>query len=119
MTTTPVFNFPCKRAYQMSAEFNTIIDQYFSAGEQRRNKWTVPRLSWKLDFDKTPENTAAILAFFNARKGKFEAFNWVWPTDMGGNGQTYLVRFDTDKLDMNLFKGYSEFSLPIVQVFNG
>lgn len=115
---TPLFDFPCKRAHQMSCEWNTIIDDMFSGNEQRRNQWSNPKMSWKLDFDKAPENTTAVIAFFNARKGKFEAFNWVWSIDMGGDGQTYLVRFDTDKLDMDMFKGYSEFSLPIVQVFN-
>ncbi|MFA7658770.1 MAG: DUF2460 domain-containing protein [Candidatus Gastranaerophilaceae bacterium] len=116
--TIPVFNFPCKRAYQMSSKWNTIIDQMFSGKEQRRNQWTDAQKTWNLSFDKTPENTTAVLAFFDARKGKFEAFNWVWPTDMGGDGQTYLVRFDTDELNMDMFNGFSEFQLKLVQVFS-
>lgn len=115
---TETFNFTCKRAYQMSSKWNTIIDEVFSGNEQRRNQWSQPQKSWTLSFDKTPEMTTKVLNFFDARKGKFEAFYWTWSTDMGGDGQQYLVRFDTDELDMDMFKGFSEFSLKIVQVFN-
>ena len=109
---TATFNFVYKRAYQLSSEWNTIVDEAYSGREQRRNLWTSSRKSWQLDFEKTPENTSAILSFFDARKGKYEAFNWTWEFD----NQTYLVRFDTDKLDMDVYDGFSEFSLKLVQV---
>lgn len=117
--TTATFNFPCKLAYQVSSQWNTIIDETFSAKEQRRNQWTNSRKSWSLEFDKNNTDTNAVLAFFDARKGSYEAFNWVWPTSLGGDGATYLVRFDKDTLDLSMLEyGYSTFNIKLVQVFN-
>ena len=120
------FNCLYKRAYTTSIEFNTIIDQTFSGNEQRRDQWTNPRHSWSLDFEKNNINMQAVMAFFTQQKGKKLSFNWTWLAahpvtgeNMGGDGNTYLVRFDIDKLDFKILQmGYGTFTIPLVQVFN-
>ena len=104
--------------------FNTDVDKTYSGGEQRKNLWTVPRRKWVLEFAKNETNTNAIIDFFIARKGKFEAFSWVWASthsttgeDLGGDGNTYTVRFDTDNLNIkHIVEGNATFTIPIVQV---
>lgn len=123
---TATFSYNYKRAFKTSTEFKTMIDEYFSGSEQRRNQWSTPQRSWVLEFEKNSTDWNAIMDFFEARKGKYEAFNWEWATDKGGDGQTYLVRFDTDKLDIDAYyfqsdcntdvNSYATFSIPIVEV---
>ncbi|KKQ09682.1 MAG: hypothetical protein US20_C0005G0002 [Candidatus Pacebacteria bacterium GW2011_GWF1_36_5] len=121
---TATFNFNYKRAHQISSEWKTIIDEMYTGGEQRRNQWTQSRKSWALDFDKNSTDTAAIMAFFDARKGQYEAFYWTWKAthpatgeSMGGDGVQYLVRFANDKLDISHdIGGYTTFSITLQQV---
>lgn len=114
---TDTFNFEYKQAHVSSVAFNTIVDDTFTGGEQRRDLWSNPRYKWKLDFEKDKIDTQSLLAFFVAQKGKKNAFNWTWDSNKGGDGNTYLVRFDTDQLDLNILEmGYSTFSINIVQV---
>ncbi len=120
------FNFQYKRAYQVSSQWHTIVDEVYSGGEQRRNMWTNPRKKWTLEFDKNSTDTNAIMAFFNARKGRYEAFNWVWQAthpitgeNLGGDGTTYSVRFDDDSLNFeHLALGYTKFQITFVEVKN-
>jgi len=115
---TDTFNFPYKKAYSSFVEFNTIIDEKFTGSEQRRNAWTNPRRKWNIELELNKINRESLVNFFIAQKGKFKAFNFVWQTDKGGDGETYLVRFDTDELNLNILpKGYATFSIPIIQVF--
>jgi len=121
---TVTFNYQYKRAYQASSHWNTIIDDVYSGGEQRRNIWTNPRRKWVLEFSKDDADANAIMAFFNARKGRYEAFSWAWqethPTTgeaMGGDGLTYTVRFDHDELSFeHLALGYKNFQITLVEV---
>lgn len=114
---TDTFNFPYKQAHVSSVEFNTIIDGTFTGGEQRRDAWSNPRYQWQLDFEKNQIDRQAFMTFFINQKGKKNAFNWTWDASKGGDGNTYLVRFDTDKLDFNVVEmGYSTFSITLVQV---
>jgi hypothetical protein len=115
---TDTFNFYYKRAYTASVKFNTIVDETFSAKEQRRDVWTNPRRKWILEFEKNKLDREALVNFFIAQKGRKKAFNWTWAVDKGGDDVTYLVRFDTDELQLDVLEmGYSTFSLPIIQVF--
>ena len=114
---TNTFNFPYKQAHVSGAEFKTIVDETFTGGEQRRDLWSTPRYKWKLDFEKNQVDRAAFLTFFINQKGRKNAFNWVWESNKGGDGNTYLVRFDIDELDFNVLEmGYSTFSVILVQV---
>lgn len=114
---TDTFNFTYKQAHVSSVEFNTIVDETFTGGEQRRDLWSSPRYKWTLAFEKSQVDRASLVAFFVNQKGKKNAFNWVWDSAKGGDGNTYLVRFDTDQLDLNILEmGYSTFSINLVQV---
>ncbi len=121
---TATFNYQYKKAYQVSSKWNTIVDDVYSGGEQRRNLWTNPCRKWVLEFSKDNSDTNAIMAFFNARKGRYEAFNWTWQAnhpitgeDMGGDGNNYTVRFDHDELNMeHLALGYKNFQITFIEV---
>lgn len=117
------FDFVYNRAYQVSSQWFTAVDESFSGNEQRRNLWTNPRKKWVLEFDKNQTDTAAILAFFDARKGRFEAFKWVWKAQdsngvsLGGDDAEYTVRFDTDQLEFShIAMGYTTFQITFVEV---
>ena len=114
---TDAFNFPYKQAHISSVEFNTIVDETFTGKEQRRDVWTNPRKSWVLDFEKNKVDRDLLITFFTNQKGRKNAFNWVWDSSKGGDGQTYLVRFDSDMLDFSVLEmGYATFSIKLVQV---
>jgi len=99
---TDTFNFPYKQAHIASVEFNTMVDETFTGVEQRRDIWTSPRKSWILEFEKDKVNRDALITFFVHQKGRKNSFNWIWDSNKGGDGQTYLVRFGSDKLDLNV-----------------
>lgn len=121
---TATFNFQYERAFKVSSKWNTVIDSVFSGREQRRNMWTAPQKRWALQFSVRQVDAEAIMAFFDARKGSYEAFYWTWqathPTkgnSMGGDGETYLVRFADDTLDFeHAFNGNGTFSIQLVEV---
>lgn len=116
------FNVPWVRAHERDIAFKTDIDSEYTINEQRNALLENPIRSWTLSFEKSPEDVAAIQAFFIAHKGKWKGFYWVYSsTDRygrltGGDDQTYLVRFDIDNLKEAISSGYSTFSLPIVTV---
>jgi len=115
---TDTFNFNYNRAYTASVQFATIVDEKFTGKEQRRDAWTNPRRKWILEFEKNKVDRESLVNFFIAQKGRKKVFNWTWATDKGGDGQTYLVRFDTDELQLDILElGYSKFSITIIQVF--
>lgn len=121
---TATFDYTYSRAYKISSQWNTAVDEMFSGNEQRRNLWTNSRKKWTLEFDKNHTDFNSILAFFDARKGRYESFNWVWKDihpitgeEMGGDGNTYLVRFDDDELNFeHIRKGYTKFQITFVEV---
>ena len=116
--TNEIFNFEYNRAYTSSIEFNTIVDEKFTGNEQRRDVWTKPRRKWILEMDKNKIDREALVNFFIARKGRKEAFNWVWAENRGGDGKTYRVRFGADKLELNILElGYSKFKIELMEVF--
>jgi phage-related protein len=122
MTTT--FNYQYERAYQISSQWNTVIDDLYSGSEQRRNMWSNSRKKWVLEFTLDDTDITAVMAFFDAMKGRYEAFNWVWQAthpdtgeEMGGDGITYLVRFNDDELNFDhIVMGYKKFTVTLVQV---
>lgn len=114
---TDTFNFVYKQAHVSAVMFNTLVDETFTGGEQRRDLWSSPRYKWTLDFEKNQMDTQALVTFFVSQKGRKNAFNWTWDSAKGGDGNVYLVRFDTDELDLNILeKGYSTFSITLTQV---
>ena len=121
---TATFSYQYEKAYQVSSEWKTIIDEVYSGSEQRRNMWSSPRKKWVLRFSVRHSSATDILAFFNARKGRYEAFYWTWQdthpvtgVDMGGDGVQYLVRFDMDELNLeHVFMGNQTFQITLVEV---
>jgi hypothetical protein len=117
------FSIPYKYAHESTVSFKTDIDGEYSAHEQRNSLWTNPRRTWVLDFEKTPAAFSAVSAFFIAQKGRWKAFSWTWKQYddngryLGGDGNTYTVRFDVDDLDFKINRlGYKTFSLTLVEV---
>jgi len=121
---TATFSYEYKRAYTVSTKWNTLVDELISGNEQRKNLWSTPLRKWQLDFEAPPDVTQDIVDFFNARRGKYEAFYWKWlatsPStgkSLGGDDTTYLVRFDQDELDIkHIAIGYTSFSLKFQEV---
>lgn len=106
-----------KKAHVSSVQFNTIVDETFTGGEQRRDLWSTPRRKWTLDFEKDQVDREALVAFFSAQKGRKYSFKWIWAANKGGDGIEHTVRFDTDQLDFSVLEmGYSMFSITLVEV---
>lgn len=120
--TLETFNFPYNRSYEFNIEYKTQVDEAYTAHEQRCAQWLNSRLSLILEFAKDDPNTKDIIAFFKRHKGRFKAFNFVWAFDKGGDGNTYKMRFDTDKFTGKIRTSsgssisYSTFTLPIIEV---
>lgn len=115
MTTFNDFDY--KRAYVSSVQFNTIVDETFTGGEQRRDLWSTPRRKWTLDFEKDQVDREALVNFFITQKGRKNTFSWIWATDKGGDGQSHTVRFDSDQLDFSVLEmKYSTFNITLVEV---
>jgi hypothetical protein len=121
---TATFSFQYSKSYKVTSKWNTIIDDVYSGGEQRRNMWTNSRKKWVLEFNKNEVDSQALMDFFDDRKGRYESFNWVWQAThpitgekMGGDGQTYTVRFDDDELNFDHLRlGYNKFQITLVEV---
>lgn len=110
------FDFYYKAQYDATTKFNTLIDEAITANQSVRTLWTTPLKSWELEFEKNQENREKIEAFFISKRGKFKSFQWTWAADKGGDGAEYTVRFDTDKLDLDIMEmGYGTFKIPIKQ----
>ncbi len=106
------FNFKPLYTWQKTHNHNVLITTFESGLEQRRYKGLRPRL-WVLKFRDIPETIQAIEAFFNARKGAYEAFSWVPP----GESTAISVRFEETSLNVfNYGPYYSECELTLREV---
>jgi phage-related protein len=72
-----------------------ISTEMESGTKQKKYKRRKPTV-WTLTFQCLYSEMAAIAAFFNARKGSFEAFYWTDPY----SETTKTVRFKNDDLDI-------------------
>ena len=112
------FTLPYKKAYSGSLLWDTNIDDIFTNRIKSNANWDSAKRKWLLEFEKGKINTNALIDFFKMKRGAWKSFNFNWATDRGGDGATYKVRFDTDKLDFTMFTlGYSKMSLPLIEVF--
>ena len=59
-----VWGITALQVYDYSLSYNTLIDEKWTANEQRRAKWTNPRRVWTLEFKKTPEGGRKFEEFF-------------------------------------------------------
>lgn len=121
-----VYGLIALQVYSYTLSYNTLIDEKWTANEQRRAQWTSPRRTWTIDFKKTPALGRKLEDFFKATMGKFKAFRFKWSksyedgTDMGGDDKWYYVRFNTDDLKVNIdYLGYRQFQVELIEVRNG
>ncbi len=99
-------------------EFYTIVDKIFTARNERKSWWDSPKRSWTLTFEKNAKVRKQLENFFIAKRGKFRSFKWVWKKELGGDGKTYNVRFDTDSLKSQIDTfGFGKLELKIKEVF--
>jgi len=114
--TIATWNIPWMQSKLFSIEFKTEVDSEYTSHEQRSKARSSPRYGWSLRMEKTKANYLLLRAFFEARSGKYNAFNWKWDSliDEFGDDQTYLVRLDIDKFEFDDDNGL--WVIPIVQV---
>lgn len=103
---------------ESTLEFYTIVDKIFTAQNNRKSWWDVPKKSWTLTFKKNARVRRKLENFFLSKRGKFRSFDWVWEKDRGGDGKTYHVRFDSDTLESSISDfGYGEIEVKLKEVF--
>ena len=88
--------------YEEELDFLTIISELEGQQEQRRSKRSFPRRTFRLLWKVLSSAEVDILFdFYIARKGSFEAFNFVNLND----SVTFIVRFELDKMSKQRFSG--------------
>jgi len=89
-TATPLY------AYQRGINHNVLITE-FESGKEQRKYLGVRARTWTVGFRDVPATIAAIEAFYNARKGSYEAFAWTPP----GTSTAISVRFEEGSLTVS------------------
>lgn len=106
------FTWLANKVYESEIKFHTLITEFEDGSEQRRSKG-LPRRRFVLKFKKQETSADEIKAFFEARKGKFEAFFWTPPRE----SNPLMVRFDVDVLSIKSdYDVIYEFGLPLIEV---
>lgn len=115
--TLPTFDIDYQRAYTSTIEFQTQINEKQQGREQRYPKWTYPKRTFTLKFDKNFAGRQELENFFIEVMGQAGKFYWVWDTNKGGNGKTYTCTFDSDSFKQNIKDlGYTECELKLVAI---
>nr|DAF65589.1 MAG TPA: minor tail protein [Caudoviricetes sp.] len=115
--TLPTFNIDYQRAYTSTIEFQTQINEKQQGREQRYPKWTYPKRTFTLKFDKNFAGRQELENFFIEVMGQAGKFYWVWDEARGGNGKTYTCNFDSDSFKQNIKDlGYTECELKLVAI---
>lgn len=113
----PIFNFKYQHAYTSVIEFQTQVNEKQKGREQRYPKWTYPKRTFTLKFDKNFSDRQELEQFFINVLGQAGSFKWTWDIEKGGNGKTYVCTFDSDSLEQNIKElGYTEFELKLVTI---
>lgn len=117
MANLPVFNISYQRAYTSTIEFQTQINEKQKGREQRYPKWTYPKRTFTLKFDKNFTGRQELENFFIEVMGQAGKFLWTWEESKGGNGKTYTCTFDSDSFKQNIKDlGYTECELKLVAI---
>ena len=83
--------------YNEEITFLTQVIQMEDGGEVR-NSYGSPRRMFALEYEDATESTKdSILAFFQARYGRYDTFTWTNPND----DVSYTVRFVDESLEIN------------------
>lgn len=117
MAELPVFDIAYQRAYTSSIEFQTQINEKMKGREQRYPKWTYPKRTFTLKFDKNFKGRQELEEFFVSVMGQAGRFEWTWDIARGGNGKTYQCTFDSDSFKQNIKElGYTECELKLIAI---
>lgn len=117
MAELSIFDISYKRAYTSTIEFQTQINEKQKGREQRYPKWTYPKRTFTLKFDKNFTDRQELENFFIDVMGKAGKFEWVWDEARGGNGKTYTCTFDDDSFKQNIKDlGYTDCELKLVAI---
>jgi phage-related protein len=110
------WNIPYLDVYQYKSTWNTSITPAASGAEQRRANWDSAKKGWSIEMKKSIDIINAAIAFFDARKGMYEAFYFVppkaHPEDV--TPTPVKVRFDSDTFEAAVTYGAGTFTLNIV-----
>lgn len=90
------FNFEPQNIWETTTEHNVLVSTFESGKEQRRYKGAKPK-QWRLSFAGSWDTISAIIDFYDARKGPYEAFNWT----PFGDSTAKSVRFKENSLSVN------------------
>lgn len=106
------FDFAPSYAWEYTSSHRVNVTTFESGAEQRAYVGASPR-KWALSFAGPRRFIEQIRAFYDARKGPYEAFNWTPP----GSESALTARFCEDSLSIS-FYGLSSGSceLSIVEV---
>lgn len=119
MAELPIFDIAYQRAYTSTIEFQTQINEKQKGREQRYPKWTYPKRTFTLKFDKNFSGRQKLEEFFIKVAGQAGKFLWTWDESKGGNGKTYTCTFDSDSFSQNIKDlGYTECELKLVAIDN-
>jgi len=109
------FNFEYQEAYTSKIEFDTQINEKHKGKEQRYPKWTYPKRTFTLKFDKNFSDRQALEEFVIDVMQNGGKFNWTWEESKGGNGQTYICYFEDSTFRQNIKNlGYTECEIALV-----
>lgn len=80
--------------YVMTPQWKTNALRYEDGSEERLQEWTSAQEKRTLRYLTDEAGKDTLLAFYNARKGGYEAFNFTCFADASA---TYTMRFDEEK----------------------
>ena len=110
-----IFDMPYKEAYTAKIEFETQINEKQKGREQRYPKWTYPKRTFTLKFDKNFSDREKLEDFFINVMATGGKFWWTWEADKGGNDRQYLCSFDSDSFKENIqYFGYTDCELSFI-----
>lgn len=99
-------------AYSRLVQFSTNVVLLATGKEQRHSRWQSPRRTWTLTVKRDPDILAYLRAFFQARKGAYESFEWADPS-----GIIRVVRFGADEFEVAVWHGrYGTVKLELIEV---
>jgi uncharacterized protein (TIGR02217 family) len=85
----------------------TDIVTLSSGREERNQRWAGSRRRYNAGYGiKSRSDMAAVLAFFEERRGRFHAFRWRDGLDHSSNGQQPLGTGDGERQEFQLVKRY-------------
>lgn len=110
--TMQTFNLTPLHSWEAATSHRVNVTSFESGAEQRAYMGPVPR-QWVLSFAGTVTFMNQLRAFYDARKGPFEAFLWTPP----GAVSPLTVRFSEDSLSFkNEGLGYGSCQLTLMEV---